>query len=75
MNADPGWRVRVEHDDAVTERAASVRHDRVAADVPEGASRVSFRYRPPGFGTGIALFIATVAAFGLLAVRETRRAA
>lgn len=73
MNTDPGWRATVTTDAGSTESVADSHGDRVAVNLPSGASRVSFRYRAPGLVTGTAVLTVTVAIGLLLGVRSMRR--
>jgi hypothetical protein len=70
MNYDEGWRAEIAGAGA---SAAVPFEDTVSVFVPEGASRVTFRYYPRALNAGLALFAIAAACLALLCRRERAR--
>ena len=64
INWDPGWTVEV---DGRAVDAARVNVSRVGVVVPTGDSTIVARYRPPGWMPGVAISLATLLAWAVVA--------
>jgi hypothetical protein len=69
---DPGWTAEVDGRPSPVHRSDFLF---LATPIPEGAREIVFRYRPPRFGTGVALSLAGLAAMAFLLIsgRQTRQ--
>jgi hypothetical protein len=66
QNYDPGW--------SANGTATESWHDTVAATVPSADATIVFRYRPPTFWPGVAVFVVTCGVLVWAFVRARRRA-
>jgi uncharacterized membrane protein YfhO len=69
MNYDESWSASARPGGAL---AVLRQADTVAAKIPAGTSRVTFKYYPRGLNLGLFLFAATAGALALLWRRERR---